>query len=121
MELAQFPLRHYPEAADDHWAAGWRVSRPAVMVTADSSLARNVRMVSTVARRAGARYLLSEDFHAERRYDEVQILNPFGHPASEFGWQVLLRRDWENQRPRASRRESLSSMAETQKISFSPN
>jgi len=41
-------------------------------------------LILAAAQRAGARYLLSEDFQPNRRYDEVQVLNPFDHPASSF-------------------------------------
>jgi len=37
------------------------------------------------AERAGAKYLLSEDFQSDRRYGNVQVLNPFSHAAVEFG------------------------------------
>ena len=42
-------------------------------------------LIVVAAQRSGAQYLLSEDFQADRRYDEVLIVNPFAHSASEFG------------------------------------
>ncbi len=41
-------------------------------------------LILAAAQRAGARYLLSEDFQADRKYGEVQVLNPFSHSPSEF-------------------------------------
>jgi predicted nucleic acid-binding protein len=41
-------------------------------------------LILAAAQRAGARYLLSEDFQPDRRYDSVQVLNPFDHSASDF-------------------------------------
>jgi predicted nucleic acid-binding protein len=41
-------------------------------------------LILSAAQRAGARYLLSEDFQPNRRYDDVQVLNPFDHSASDF-------------------------------------
>lgn len=41
-------------------------------------------LVLAAAQRAGARYLLSEDFPPNRRCDEIQILNPFEHSPSNF-------------------------------------
>jgi predicted nucleic acid-binding protein len=42
-------------------------------------------LILAAAQRSGARYLLSEDFQANRHYDEVQVLNPFDNSASDFG------------------------------------
>jgi predicted nucleic acid-binding protein len=42
-------------------------------------------LILAAAQRAGARYLLSEDFQPNRRYDEIQALNPFDRSASDFG------------------------------------
>lgn len=42
-------------------------------------------LILAAAQRAGARYLLSEDFQADRVYGEVQVLNPFGRSAASFG------------------------------------
>lgn len=42
-------------------------------------------LILAAAQRSGARYLLSEDFQSKRRYDDIQILNPFEQPPSEFG------------------------------------
>jgi len=41
-------------------------------------------LILAAAQRSGARYLLSEDFQTNRRYDGVQVLNPFDHSASDF-------------------------------------
>jgi predicted nucleic acid-binding protein len=41
-------------------------------------------LILAAAQRSGARYLLSEDFQANRRYEDVQVLNPFEHSASDF-------------------------------------
>ncbi len=41
-------------------------------------------LILAAAERSGARYLLSEDFQEDRRYGEVQVLNPFHHRPSEF-------------------------------------
>ena len=41
-------------------------------------------LILAAAQRAGSRYLLSEDFQANRRYGGVQVLNPFDHSASDF-------------------------------------
>jgi predicted nucleic acid-binding protein len=39
-----------------------------------------MQCILAAAQRAGAWYLLSEDFQPDRRYDSVQVLNPFDHP-----------------------------------------
>jgi predicted nucleic acid-binding protein len=41
-------------------------------------------LILAAAQRAGARYLLSEDFQPNRYYDEILVLNPFEHSASDF-------------------------------------
>jgi predicted nucleic acid-binding protein len=41
-------------------------------------------LIVSAAERLGARYLLSEDFQDERRYGDIQVLNPFSHAPSEF-------------------------------------
>jgi predicted nucleic acid-binding protein len=41
-------------------------------------------LILAAAQRAGARYLLSEDFQSNRYYDEILVLNPFEHSASDF-------------------------------------
>lgn len=41
-------------------------------------------LIVAAAQRAGARYLLSEDFQSNRYYDEILVLNPFEHSASDF-------------------------------------
>ena len=41
-------------------------------------------LIFAAAQRSGARYLLSEDFQDDRRYDDVQVVNPFQHSPSEF-------------------------------------
>lgn len=43
-------------------------------------------IILAAAQRASARYLLSEDFQPNRRYDCVQVLNPFDDSASGFAW-----------------------------------
>ena len=43
-------------------------------------------LILAAAQRAGARYLLSEDFQDGRRFGSIQVLNPFGHSPSEFSW-----------------------------------
>ncbi len=42
-------------------------------------------LILAAAQRSGARYLLSEDFQSDRRYEDIQVLNPFEHSPSEFG------------------------------------
>ena len=42
-------------------------------------------LILAAAQRSGAVYLLSEDFHSERRYQDVQVLNPFAQTPAEFG------------------------------------
>jgi hypothetical protein len=37
------------------------------------------------AQRSGARYLLSEDFQSARRYEDIQVLNPFEQSPTLFG------------------------------------
>ena len=37
------------------------------------------------AERSGARYLLSEDFQNTRRYEDIQVVNPFEKSPAEFG------------------------------------
>jgi predicted nucleic acid-binding protein len=41
-------------------------------------------LILAAAQRSGARYLLSEDFQANRRYGDIQVLNPFEHSTSDF-------------------------------------
>ena len=41
-------------------------------------------LVVAAAERAGAQYLLSEDFQPDRRYQDVRVLNPFEHSPAEF-------------------------------------
>jgi predicted nucleic acid-binding protein len=41
-------------------------------------------LILAAARRSGSRYLLSEDFQAGRRYEDVEVLNPFDRSPSEF-------------------------------------
>lgn len=41
-------------------------------------------LIVAAAERSGARYLLSEDFQANRRYGELEVLNPFERRPSEF-------------------------------------
>lgn len=41
-------------------------------------------LILAAAQRSGARYLLSEDFQPDRRYSDIQVLNPFGHAPSDF-------------------------------------
>ena len=41
-------------------------------------------LIVAAARRSGARYLLSEDFQASRRYQEIEVVNPFLSPPSDF-------------------------------------
>jgi len=41
-------------------------------------------LIVAAAERAGAHYLLSEDFQGGRRYEEIQVLNPFEHSPAEF-------------------------------------
>ena len=42
-------------------------------------------LILAAAERSGAAYLLSEDFQAGRRYQDVQVINPFEQSPSEFG------------------------------------
>lgn len=41
-------------------------------------------LIVAAAQRSGALFLLSEDFQADRNFDDVRVLNPFQHQASEF-------------------------------------
>ena len=41
-------------------------------------------LILAAAHRSGARYLLSEDFQEGRRYEDVQVLNPFEHHPAAF-------------------------------------
>jgi len=41
-------------------------------------------LILAAAQRAGARYLLSEDFQPNRYYGEILVLNPFDHSPSDF-------------------------------------
>ena len=41
-------------------------------------------LIFAAALRSGAAYLLSEDFQADRRYGDLQVLNPFEHSPAEF-------------------------------------
>ena len=41
-------------------------------------------LILAAAQRSGARYLLSEDFQGDRRYGDVQVLNPFDHSPADF-------------------------------------
>ena len=41
-------------------------------------------LILAAARRAASRYLLSEDFQAGRRYEDVEVLNPFEHAPLDF-------------------------------------
>jgi len=41
-------------------------------------------LIVAAARRAGARYLLSEDFQAGRRYQDVEVVNPFRRSPADF-------------------------------------
>ena len=43
-------------------------------------------LIVAAAERCGARYLLSEDFQANRRYADVEVLNPFERSPSEFAF-----------------------------------
>ncbi len=42
-------------------------------------------LIVAAAQRSGARYLLSEDFQADRRFGDIQVINPFHGSVSEFG------------------------------------
>lgn len=41
-------------------------------------------LIVAAAERSGARYLLSEDFQAGRRYGEVEVVTPFDRAPSDF-------------------------------------
>ena len=41
-------------------------------------------LILSTAQRSGALYLLSEDFQDGRRYNDVQVLNPFKHSPLDF-------------------------------------
>ena len=41
-------------------------------------------LILAAGQRSGARYLLSEDFQPNRRYDDIQVLNPFDKFPSDF-------------------------------------
>jgi predicted nucleic acid-binding protein len=41
-------------------------------------------LILAAAQRAGTRYMLSEDFQSDRRYQDIQVVSPFEHSPSEF-------------------------------------
>ncbi len=41
-------------------------------------------LIVAAAERSGAAYLLSEDFQAKRRYEDVEVINPFENSPSDF-------------------------------------
>jgi predicted nucleic acid-binding protein len=41
-------------------------------------------LILAAAQRSGAQYLLSEDFQSNRRYDDIQVLNPFDRSPAGF-------------------------------------
>ena len=41
-------------------------------------------LILSAAQRSGARYLLSEDFESGRRYEDIEVLNPFERSPTEF-------------------------------------
>ena len=41
-------------------------------------------LILAAARRSGSRYLLSEDFQGGRRYEDVEVLNPFDRSPADF-------------------------------------
>jgi len=41
-------------------------------------------LILAAAQRSGARYLLSEDFQAGRRYEDIEIVNPFVRSPADF-------------------------------------
>ena len=41
-------------------------------------------LILAAAQRSGSRYLLSEGFQPNRRYQDIQVLNPFENSASDF-------------------------------------
>lgn len=41
-------------------------------------------LIVAAAQRSGARYLLSEDFQANRSYEDLQVINPFGAESAEL-------------------------------------
>lgn len=43
-------------------------------------------LILAAAQRSGAKYLLSEDFQSQRRYQDIQTLNPFERSPSEFAF-----------------------------------
>jgi len=49
-----------------------------------SQLAYWDALILAAAERSSARYLLSEDFPADRSYADIRILNPFDHAPAEF-------------------------------------
>jgi predicted nucleic acid-binding protein len=48
-------------------------------------------LILAAAQRSGARYLLSEDFQSARRYEDIQVLNPFERSPTEFGLSGAIR------------------------------
>jgi predicted nucleic acid-binding protein len=42
-------------------------------------------LIVAAAQRSGSQYLLTEDLQPGRRYEDVLIVNPFAHSATEFG------------------------------------
>jgi predicted nucleic acid-binding protein len=41
-------------------------------------------LIVAAAQRSGARYLLSENFQGNRRYEDIRVLNPFDQSPSDF-------------------------------------
>jgi len=41
-------------------------------------------LILSAAERSGSRYLLSEDFQSDRKYAEIQVLNPFEYAPADF-------------------------------------
>lgn len=46
-------------------------------------------LIVAAAERSGARYLLTEGLQAERVFENVQVIDPFRRPPSEFSWRDL--------------------------------
>jgi len=41
-------------------------------------------LILAAAERTGARYLLSEDFQPDHKFDDIRVVNPFKKPPSDF-------------------------------------
>ena len=55
----------------------------------DAQLSYWDALILAASERSGAVYLLSEDFQQDRRYGDIQVLNPFQHGPSDFQTKTI--------------------------------